>query len=199
MAKILLVCPDRYWAGGWKPLLVSQRFLVDISMNLQESLELLKLSQYDLILLDVPGRDRLHWYQRLRHSASQIPIQIPILLLLPSSEADLSRVNLNSGLDHYAIKPACIQDLTVKTVAGQELLNHLRSRLKHRPPVLLPILRWGQLELDPNLGQVTYGGRPVVLRMKEYQMLELFLRNRQRIFSNQNLMSTLWSNDKEPT
>ena len=60
------------------------------------------------------------------------------------------------------------------------------------------MLSWGELKLDPSTFAVTYADQPINLTPKEYQLLELFLRHRQRTFNQTELLDRLWKFEDTP-
>ncbi len=184
--KILLVEDDEGFAERLRQVLVEQNYCVDLATDGQEGWELVEASQYDLILLDwrLPRLDGIQFCRRLRDRRNSTPV---LLLTAQTSNTD-KVVGLNAGADDYVTKPIEIQ----------ELLARIRSLLR-RGQLPIPVLSWGKLQLDPNLYEFTYDGTVLQLTSKEYSLLELFLRNPQRIFSQQSLIEHLWSLEEMPT
>ncbi|NEQ11212.1 MAG: response regulator, partial [Moorea sp. SIO4E2] len=96
---------------------------------------------------------------------------------------------LDAGADDYLVKPLDIP----------ELLARIRAVLRRSSTPLLPVLEWGLLHLDPSNCQVSYDQELLHLTPKEYGLVELFLRNPHRIFSQSFLLDNLWSFEEPPT
>jgi DNA-binding response OmpR family regulator/HPt (histidine-containing phosphotransfer) domain-containing protein len=96
---------------------------------------------------------------------------------------------LDAGADDYVIKPFNLN----------QLLARIRALLRRGSSVTAPVLSWGYLCLDPTLMHVTYKQQEITFRPKEYTLLELFLRNRERIFSRNTIIDRLWSLDQSPS
>lgn len=109
------------------------------------------------------------------------------MLTARDSSAD-KIVGLDSGADDYMVKPFDVSELAAR----------IRALLRRDSPGRQTILSWGELKLDPSTLAVTYASQAVNLTSKEYQMLELFLRNCQRIFSQAELLDRLWGFDDMP-
>jgi DNA-binding response OmpR family regulator len=86
----------------------------------------------------------------------------------------------------------------VKPFDLHELLARIRALLRRGSSVTMPVLEWGNLRLDPSSCEVSYAGQVLSLTPKEYSLLELFLRNTQRIFSQSALLDHLWSFEESP-
>ncbi|MCG8361817.1 MAG: diguanylate cyclase, partial [Pseudanabaenales cyanobacterium] len=74
----------------------------------------------------------------------------------------------------------------------------IRALLRREGSTLLPVLEWENLQLDPGACEVTCNSQPIYLRPKEYDLLELFLRNPHRVFSRGAILDHLWSFEEAP-
>lgn len=185
--KILLVEDDELVAEVLKKALTAQHYLVDLAGDGQEGWELAEAFEYDLILLDLmlPKLDGLNFCKKRRAMGDRTPI-----VILTGQDTSTSKVmGLDTGADDYVIKPFDLQ----------ELLARIRALLRRGSSNLTPVLEWESLRLDPSNCQVTYEGQPLHLTAKEYGLLELFLRNNQRIFSQSALLDHLWSFEEPPS
>ncbi len=163
-----------------------QNYLVDIAADGQEGWELAAAFSYDLILLDVmlPKLDGISLCQKLRREGYQMPI-----LLLTARDTGTDKVmGLDAGADDYVVKPFDFQ----------ELLARIRALLRRGSSTLPPVLEWENLRLDPSSCEVTYGELALHLTPKEYALLELFLRNNQRVFSRSAIIDHLWNLEDPP-
>jgi DNA-binding response OmpR family regulator len=187
MTKILLVEDDYCLAEAFRQALSQHHYTVEVSHDGQDAWEMTEFSQYDLIVLDwiLPSLDGINFCKQLRMKG----IQTPVLLITAQDDRDSRIVGLDAGVDDYVTKP----------ISFQELHARIRALLRRSRLALASTLKWGNLELNPNLCQVTYNGKVVPLRNKEYNLLELFLRNNQRVFSQQALLNALWTLDSHPT
>jgi DNA-binding response OmpR family regulator len=185
--KILLVEDDEPLAEVLTKALKSQHYLVDPATDGQAGWELVEAFEYDLILLDLmlPKLDGISFCKKLRHKGDHTPV----LLLTGQDSITNKTIGLDAGADDYIVKPFDVQ----------ELLARIRALLRRGSSIALPILEWENLCLDPGKCEVTYDGRPLRLAAKEYALIELFLRNTQRIFSQSALLDHLWSFDEPPS
>jgi diguanylate cyclase (GGDEF)-like protein len=185
--KILLVKDDNITTQLLVTALTNQYYTVDIANDGQIAWQMLELYIYDLILLDVilPKLDGISICRQLRAQGNQIPI-----LIVTGENAAINRVTgLDAGADDYVTKPF---DLN-------ELLARIRALLRRGNLTLPPVLRWGELRLDPSKCQVTWNHENLPLTPKEYGLLELFLRNNHRVFSSNALIEHLWSFEEIPS
>jgi DNA-binding response OmpR family regulator len=182
--RLLLVEDDLRLASTLAQGLREHGYAVDCSAEGQEALELAQMEPYDLIILDwmLPGRSGLEVCRSLRKQQSQTPV-----LMLTARDAIEDRVRgLDSGADDYLVKPFALQ----------ELLARLRALLR-RPEGTSrdPILRLGEVSLDPSTREVTVGQQPVSLTNKEYLLLEYLLRNPNQVLSREQISAHIWDYD----
>jgi diguanylate cyclase (GGDEF)-like protein len=184
--RILLVEDDEILVAALQQALSSLRYVIDVVVDGQLAWEYAQQTMYDLILLDVqlPKLDGITLCQRLRSQGYSTPI-----LLMTAREASGDRIRgLDAGADDYLIKPLDFDELQAR----------IRALLRRGKVSRHPILQVGELQLDPSRCQVTYAATPLNLTPKEYNLLELFLRNPARVFSRGQIIEHLWSYDDPP-
>ncbi len=190
--KFLLVEDDFAFAESVKQLLETQYYSVDLAADGDMSLEMADAFSYDLILLDwmLPKRTGIQVCQALRDRGDRTPI---ILMTARDSETD-EVDGLDAGADDYLVKP----------FGFEELLARIRALLRRSEGIATPILEWGDLRLDPSSARVSCHQddgeeTSIGLTPKEYGLLEVFLRNPNRIFSLDALIDKVWPFDDVPT
>lgn len=185
--RILLVEDDRHLAEALVAVLTARSYEVDVVHDGQAGWESTQETDYDLILLDVglPKLDGISLCQKLRSHDFQVPI-----LLLTSRDNQRDKVKgLDSGADDYMVKPLDFEELAAR----------IRAVLRRQSEAASGVLTWGKMVLDRNTCEVHYDGKPLKLTPKEYGLLELFMGNRQRTFSIDNILDQLWSFEDPPT
>ncbi|MBW4429522.1 MAG: response regulator [Nostoc desertorum CM1-VF14] len=184
--RILLVEDDDLLAQAVARYLTKQNYVVDIATDGEVGWELVNVYNYDLILLDIvlPKLDGISLCRQLRQSGYQM-----LILLLTAKETKTDKViGLDAGADDYVVKPFDFQELSAR----------IRALLRRGNTSLPPVLEWGALRLDPSTCEVTYADIALNLTAKEFSLLDLFLRNNQRIFSRSAILDQLWSAEKDP-
>ena len=185
--KILVVEDDQFIAETLADALTEQLFVVDITTDGQAGWEQAQACDYDLILLDVmlPKLDGITLCQKLRY----INKSIPILLLTARNNNQDKVKGLNAGADDYVVKPFNLE----------ELLARIRALLRRGNESVSPIKKWGNLCLNSQNCEVTYNNKQLNLTPKEYEILNLFMHNSQRIFSCSAILDKVWSFEDIPT
>ena len=192
--KILCVEDDQGLAELLQVILVQQHYQFEVATDGIMAWELAETYPYDLILLDLvlPGLDGIRFCQKLRANNSPVPNpnrDTPILLMTALDEVTNKVMGLDAGADDYVVKPFIVE----------ELLARIRALLRRNKVTRSPILTYDDLALNPNSCQVTYKTNPVPLTSKEYQLLELFLRNPDQIFNPTRLLDRLWTAEECPS
>jgi len=136
----------------------------------------------DLVILDwmLPGLDGLEVCRRLRE-ASNLPI-----LILTAKDTLADRVEgLDAGADDYLVKPFELE----------ELLARIRALLRRAKIESPEILTFSDLHLDTGTHQVFRGDRFIELTIKEYELLELFLRHPRQVLTRELIFDRVWNYD----
>lgn len=184
--KLLLLEDDQSTREFLADTLATHRYAVDAIADGAMGLDLASCWPYDLLIVDwgLPSLCGLEVCRRLRAEGSRIPI----LMLTVKDSTDDIVAGLDAGADDYL----------AKSCDAAQLLARVRALLRRGDRPTAPILRWGDLGLDPALTQVTYQGHPFSCRAKEYELLELFLRNPQRLLTRSAIIDHLWPMDDTP-
>jgi len=192
--KILCVEDDEGLAKLLEQILVKQHYQVEIATNGQSGWDLTETYAYDLILLDwiLPKLTGIEFCKKLRtesHSTLSPNRDTPVLLMTALDTTTNKVMGLDAGADDYVVKP----------LDFEELMARIRALLRRKHGERSPILKWGELCLSPNSGEVTYQEQSIQLANKEYELLELFLRNPEQIFSISRLLDGLWTAEEVPS
>lgn len=184
--KILLIEDDDSSIKLLTRSLNVQHYIVDAVKDGEMGWNYASTFDYDLIILDImlPKLDGITLCKRLRGEGCTTPI-----ILLTAQDLITAKLQgLDAGADDYIVKPF---DLN-------ELMARMRALLRRSSNHPLPLLGWGDLLLDPSTCDVTYNGQPLILTTKEYDLLELFLRDSYHVFSSDEIIDRLWSSDDFP-
>ncbi len=179
--RILVTEDERDLADSLARGLRQQGYAADIAYDGEEALILTEVNHYDLILLDLnlPKIDGIEVCRRVRNSGASTSI-----LMLTARSSLQDRVN---GLDHGA------DDYLVKPFHFSELLARVRALLRREGKSGLPIVRVGDLELDPNGLKSYFNGVELSLTVKEFAILEYLTRNTGRVVSQEELLEHVWN------
>jgi len=185
VTRILVVEDEESFSDPLSYLLRKEGFEVDLAGSGPEALELFDRLGADLVLLDLmlPGLSGTEVCRALR-TRSMVPV---IMLTAKDGEVD-KVVGLELGADDYVTKP----------YSGRELVARIRAVLRRRgePDDLLPAtLEAGPVRLDVERHVVSVGGAPVSLPLKEFELLELLLRNAGRVLTRGQLIDRVWGSD----
>ena len=181
--RILITEDERELAEALARGLRKQGYAADIAYDGEEALVLAEVNDYDLIILDLnlPKIDGVEVCRKIRASGSLTGI-----LMLTARSALDDRVNgLDQGADDYLVKPFHFP----------ELLARVRAVLRREGETRHPILRIGDLVLDPNAQKAFFRGTEVWLTIKEFSIMEYLMRNAGRIVSQEELLEHVWNED----
>ncbi|MEE3717415.1 response regulator [Tumidithrix elongata RA019] len=185
--KILLVEDDEVLITVLTKSLTAQHYIVDVVKDGETGWTYGATFEYDLILLDImlPKLDGIRLCQRFRAEGYTTPI-----LLLTAQNSCTAKVNgLDAGADDYVVKP----------FDAPELIARIRALLRRSQVNSFPLLTWGDLLLNPSTCEVSYNSQPLTLTNKEYELLELMMRDSQHLLSADEILDRLWSSDEFPS
>ncbi|MCU0543489.1 MAG: response regulator transcription factor [Oscillatoriaceae cyanobacterium Prado104] len=185
--RILLVEDDVRLAETLAEALTDHRYVVDIATDGASGWYQAKALDYDLMVLDVmlPELSGIDLCHRLRSHG----YKLPILMLTACDTLNDEVTGLDVGADDYVVKPVDLQ----------KLFARIRALLRRGTPAnASPVLKWGDLHLDPSTYEVGYGQMPIHLTPKEYALLELLLRNGRRVLSRSVIIEHIWSLESPP-
>ncbi len=184
--KILLIEDDYALITLLTRSLSAQHHIVDAVKDGEMGWTYASTFDYNLIILDImlPKLDGISLCQKLRSEG----YTMPILLLTAQDHITAKVQGLDAGADDYVVKPF---DIT-------ELIARVRALLRRGDTNSLPLLSWGDLALNPSSCDVTYNCQLLTLTTKEYDLLELLLRDSSHVFSSDEIIDRLWSSDDFP-
>ena len=160
-------------------------FSVDAVHNGFDAYEYAASGGYDGVILDVmmPKMNGIQVLERLRAEGCRTPI----MMLTAKGQKDDRITGFNAGADDYLPKP----------FDPDELLSRVRAMLRRSEAYQPSVLAWGDVTLDPGTGLLACGGQSGRLGGREFQVMELFLRNPRQVFSAERIMERIWGWDNE--
>ncbi len=184
--KILVADDERVLVKGIKFNLESEGYQVECAYDGQVALELARGGGFDLIILDLmmPRLDGLQACMRIREFSN-----VPIILLTAKGEDADKLVGFESGADDYITKPFNILELKARIRA---LLRRAGMTQQEAGGQRLTV---GSIVLAPDARSVWKDGVSVELTAKEFDLIELLLRNPGRVYSRENLLNLVWGYD----
>lgn len=183
--RLLIVEDEPKLAEPLKKGLEMKGFTVDYLEDAEKARTRVKLyrDEYDLILLDLmmPGVDGATICREAREEG----VTTPIIMLTARDETDMKVKLLNMGADDYIVKPYSIEEVAARVNA-----------VLRRPEQSLPtVLTVRDITLDPAKHVVTKGGEEVALTLKEFSLLEFFMRNPGEALKREAVLDHVWSFD----
>ncbi len=185
--KILLIEDDDAFIKVLTKMLKAHHFIIDTVKDGEMGWTYGSTFEYDVMIIDLvlPKLDGISLCKRFRAEGYVTPI-----LLLTSQDSSTARVQgLDAGADDYVAKP----------FDPIELVARIRALLRRSSTNPFPLLTWGDLILNPSTCEVSYAGQQLTLTTKEYELLELLMRNSQQVFGTDELLDHLWSSEKFPS
>jgi two-component system response regulator RegX3 len=185
MTRILVVEDEESFSDPLSYLLRKEGYEVSVAATGPVALEDFDRAGADLVLLDLmlPGLSGVDVCRALRHRSS-VPV---IMLTAKDSEID-KVVGLEIGADDYVTKP----------YSSRELLARIKAVLRRgqEPEELMPpTLESGPVRMDVERHVVTVNGTHVALPLKEFELLEMLLRNSGRVLTRSQLIDRVWGSD----
>jgi two-component system response regulator RegX3 len=185
MTRLLVIEDEPSISEPLAYMLEKEGFEVAIAATGPAGIEEYERTGADLVLLDMmlPGLSGTDVCKALRQSGN-VPI---IMVTARDSEVD-KVVGLELGADDYVTKP----------FSHRELLARIRAVLRRRSEPDEPAaaaLEVGPVRMDVDRHRVTVSGQPVQLPLKEFELLELLLRNAGRVLTRQQIIDRVWGAD----
>ncbi|MCL1855844.1 MAG: response regulator transcription factor [Clostridia bacterium] len=187
MAKrILLVDDEPLIVKGLKYTLEQEGFETDSAADGEEALAKFYAGHFDFVLLDVmlPKMDGITVCQRIREHSD-----VPIIMLTAKGEHIDKILGLEYGADDYMTKPFNILEVKarIKTILRRTTgAQHADTRKS---------VRVHDMEINSVNRTVSLGGKDVRLTAKEFDLLQMFVNNRGKVFSREAMLETVWKYD----
>lgn len=184
--RILLVDDEPLIVKGLKFSLEQDGYQTDTAYDGEEALQKAETLPFDLIILDVmlPKMSGTEVCQRIREHSD-----VPIIMLTAKGE-DMDKIlGLEYGADDYMTKPFNILELKARV---KSILRRATAVQEEAPKQLV---RVRDMAVNLTNRSVTIGDKDVNLTAKEFDLLQLFITHRGKVFSREELLETIWKYD----
>lgn len=177
--RILVVEDEKKVSAFIKRGLGQEGYAIDIASDGMEGQELAEANKYDAIILDImlPKKSGLEVLKDIKDRG----VEAPVLLLTARDTVEDRVSGLNLGADDYLTKPFAFEELVARVKA-----------LLRRGGSGSSVLQYEDLSLDPMTRKATKGDEEIELTLKEYALLEYFLRNPERVLSRAVIAEHVW-------
>ena len=189
MPRVLVVDDEKLIVKGIRFSLEQDGMEVDCAYDGEEAIEMAKKTEYDIVLLDVmlPKHDGFEVCQAIREF-SDMPI-----IMLTAKGGDMDKIlGLEYGADDYISKPFNI--LEVKARIKAIIPRSARSRRQKKEEKMDGMIGSGDLKMDTEGRRVFIGDKEINLTAKEFDLLELLVRNPNKVYSRESLLTYVWGN-----
>ena len=185
--KILVVDDEKLLVKGMKFNLENEGYEVETAYDGAAAVELAKKGDLDLIVMDVmmPGLSGSDACMQVREFSN-----VPIIMLTARSEDSDKLMGFACGADDYVTKPFNILELKarIRALLRRAAGNGQQGQARQRTPLLTV----GDLSLDTEQRVAIRDGRTIDLTAKEYDLIELLMKNPRRVYSRESLMDLVW-------
>ena len=185
--RVLLVEDEKGISSAICQVLKKEQFTVDPVYTGPDGLDYAQSGIYDAMILDVmlPGMDGFQVLKTLRRQG----VKTPVCMLTARSGLEDRVHGLESGADYYLPKPFQME----------ELIACIRAITRRKEDAPVMELTFGDVTLNQQEARLICGrtGQSVKLGAKEYQLMELFLRNPRQIMPRETIFDRVWGYDSE--
>ena len=185
MAKILVVDDEQVLVKGIKFNLEHEGYQVEVGYDGEQAVELAREGKFDLVILDLmmPKVDGLQACMRIREFSN-----VPVIMLTAKGEDTDKIMGFECGADDYITKPFNILELKARVRALLRRAGAAEKEKKQSDSALV----LGHIRLDTGERAAWKDGKSVELTAKEFDLMELLMRNPGRVYSRENLLNVVW-------
>lgn len=178
--KVLIIEDDPDVLATLVEILTLEDFSIDSADNGADGAAFLDVSSYDLIIVDwgLPDTTGIELLKKFRTKG----VETPVLMLTARNQIEDKEEGLYSGADDYLTKPFSVRELRARVTA---LMRRSGSYVD-------AVLQFRNLTMNVKTREVTVDGHSVTLLPKEFALLETLLRNKNKVYTLDDLVSKLW-------
>lgn len=183
--RLLLAEDEKELANALEAVLRHNNYSIDVVYNGADAYDWASHTEYDGLILDImmPRMSGLEVLEALRKNGSDVPI----LLLTAKSEVEDRVLGLDMGADDYLPKP----------FAMKELLARIRAMTRRKSEFSSNTLEVEGMTLNRETFELTFGSQSIHMGNKEYQMMEMMMRNPNQLISTEQFMEKIWGFEAE--
>ncbi len=185
--KVLVVDDEKLIVKGIRFSLEQDGMEVDCAYDGEEAFNLAKENQYDMILLDImlPKMDGFEVCQAIREFSD-----VPIIMLTAKGD-DMDKIlGLEYGADDYITKPFNILEVKARIKAIMRRTSPAKPKTADDT-----VIEKGDLKLDCESRRLFILGKEINLTAREFELLELMVKNENKVYSRENLLTMVWGQD----
>ena len=185
--KVLVVDDEKLIVKGIRFSLEQDGMEVDCAYDGEEAFHMAQENDYDMILLDVmlPKMNGFEVCQAIREFSD-----MPIVMLTAKGD-DMDKIlGLEYGADDYITKPFNILEVKARIKAIMRRTSPAKPKVVNES-----VVEKGDLRLDCDSRRLFVMGKEVNLTAREFELLELFVKNENKVYSRENLLSIIWGKD----
>ena len=183
MTKILIVDDEEQMRQLLNLYLRQYAYQIEEAADGKEAFDLVKSTEYDLIILDVmmPVMDGWETLDKIREISD-----VPILMLTAKGNTEDKVIGLTSGADDYLVKPFEEAELIARIEA---LLRRTKKNIKEE------VIKFKGLFINLSSREVTYRDKLIPLTQTEFDLLYIFVKNKGKVLSREQLIELVWGID----
>ncbi len=185
--KVLVVDDEKLIVKGIRFSLEQDGMEVDCAYDGEEAFNLAKENAYDMILLDImlPKMDGFQVCQAIREFSD-----VPIIMLTAKGD-DMDKIlGLEYGADDYITKPFNILEVKARIKAIMRRTSPVKPKAQDAS-----VIEKGDLKLDCESRRLFILGNEINLTAREFELLELMVKNENKVYSRENLLTMVWGQD----
>lgn len=185
--KVLVVDDEKLIVKGIRFSLEQDEMEVDCAYDGEEAFNLAKENAYDMILLDImlPKMDGFQVCQAIREFSD-----VPIIMLTAKGD-DMDKIlGLEYGADDYITKPFNILEVKARIKAIMRRTSPVKPKAQDAS-----VIEKGDLKLDCESRRLFILGNEINLTAREFELLELMVKNENKVYSRENLLTMVWGQD----